>query len=679
MAVDAGGVIYVSELSGHRVRRIAPSGGDPTLPASYTVSTLAGSGLARFADGAGTSASFNNPRGLAMDGAGNLYVADGGNRRVRLVRPTGQVVTIAGTGAQGADDGNGDVATFNLLSGVCSLPDRGRGPGLVVSDRYGHTLRQLRVRGGGTLGSAASWVVQALAGQSGTTGATDGSGSAARFNAPCLLVADSSGNVYVADGNNLSVRQAHANDGFFPVGVPTGTSGESVRLANPDAWFSNPDGSDYPQYPIRKYPALAAGQTSAPATWAFAIPTDVTAFEFTVQVEGATGVPAPPEASAGLGSSRVWVRHLAGGVRGFVDGPGTAAQFGAICGLAELNGYLYAGDYDNYAIRRIDRDGNVSTLAGVRGMGSGFADGNGSVARFAGPGGIAAVSGADCPWAGDPRAVYLFVADDANHRVRILCTPPWGTTVGADWEPSADPAQWQVATIAGTGVAGKANGRGDTATLSSPGSLAALSGGNVYVTEYMGNRVRMLQWTGGDPMNATHWQASLVAGDNSAVNGAASTTDGSPTSARFSMPFGVAVDSNGYLYVADMGNDRIRRIRPGVTVTTLAGSSAGYADAQGTSARFWDPRDIAVDRAGYLYVTDRSNRRIRRVSPGGVVTTVAGTGSSGWTDGRGDVATFDQPNVLTLTSSGDLCVFDHHVTLGGILRLVERVFDLGQP
>ena len=86
-----------------------------------------------------------------------------------------------------------------------------------------------------------------------------------------------------------------------------------------------------------------------------------------------------------------------------------------------------------------------------------------------------------------------------------------------------------------------------------------------------------------------------------------------------------------------------------------------------------------MDSAGYLYVTDRGSRRIRRVSPAGVVTTVAGTGASGWTDGRGDVATFDQPNVLTITSSGDLCVFDHNITLGGILRLVERVFDLGQP
>jgi sugar lactone lactonase YvrE len=340
---------------------------------------------------------------------------------------------------------------------------------------------------------------------------------------------------------------------------------------------------------------------------------------------------------------------------------------------------FYASDNDNHAIRSIDRTGTVGTIAGVKGMGSGFTDGTGLVAKLNRPNGILALSGADCPWPGDPRAVYLIVADDLNHAVRMLCTPAYGSVPPAGWKPSSDPAQWQVETIAGTGSVGNANGRGDAAAFSSPSAVAALTGRTVYVAEYMGNRVRMLQWTGGSPMDPTHWQVSLVAGDNTSASPVSGNTDGAPTVARFDMPFGLAMDASGSIYVADMGNHRIRRIRPGVTVSTFAGTTAGYLDGAGTTARFQEPRDIASDSAGYLYVTDRGNHRIRRVSPTGAVTTVAGTASGGWTDGRGDVATFDQPNVLAVTASGDLCVADHNVSLGAIVRLVERVFDLGQP
>lgn len=679
IAVDNAGTIYVAEQGGHRLRKIVLSGTNATLAANYTVSTLAGSGSPGFADGRGAAAQFNGPRGVALGGDGNLYVADAGNKRVRLVRRSGQVVTIAGTGATGNADGYGDTATFDSLYGICALPDRGRGMGLVVSDTARHTLRQLRLQGEGTaaVGSAASWLVQTLAGASTVSGAADGRGDLARFAAPRLLDTDASGNVCVADSGNNSLRLVTPQEGWFPIGTPAGGVTEKVRLANPDAWIADPDGSSYPYYPVKKYPAVAAGKATAPLTWSFLVPEDVPGFEFTVRVEAATPVPAPPEGLSGVGSSRVWVRHLAGGSRGFVDGPGTAARFSAICGMAELDGYIYAGDYDNYAIRRIDMDGNVDTLAGVQGRGAGFADGLGTVAQFNRPGGLAAISGQDCPWGGDPRAVYLFIADDTNQRVRLMCTPPWGTIGGSDWEPGANPADWQVATIAGTGTAGCADGRGDAATFCSPGALALMTARNVYVTEHSGNRVRALQWTGGSPLDATHWQVSLVAGDGSTTYGAAATTDGYPTTARFNTPFGLVADGAGYLYVADMGNNRIRRIRPGVAVTTFAGSTAGYLDAQGTAARFSSPRDITADPAGYLYVTDRTNHRLRRISPAGMVTTVAGTSSGGWTDGPGDVATFDQPNVLCITAGGDLCVFDHNVSLGGILRLVQRVIDLG--
>ena len=298
-------MIYVAEQGGNRIRRITKGGGDPTLPSSYGVTTLAGSGVAGFADATGSAAMFNGPRGLAMDGDGNVYVADAGNHRVRLVRPTGQVVTIAGTGAIGATDGNGDVATFNSLYGLTVLPDRGRGLGLVASDLNARTLRQLRLRGDSAagIGSATSWVVQTLAGQNGSAGSADGSGVNARFNQVRLLAVDGSGNVYVADWGNNSLRRVRPNEGFFPVGGPTGAgSSESVQLSNPDGWMTVPTGGAYPNYPIRKYPSLQANQTSDAFPWAFVVPAGVTAFEFTVRVEGPTSVLAAPETGTGVGS-----------------------------------------------------------------------------------------------------------------------------------------------------------------------------------------------------------------------------------------------------------------------------------------------------------------------------------------------------------------------------------------
>lgn len=680
LATD-GSSVYVVEFGGNRVRKILYSGSNPRSAASYTVYTVAGSGTAGTVDGVGGAARFNGPWGLAWGDDHALYVAELNGRCLRRIESVSHAVTtIAGTGASGSADGLGTVATFNNPAGVVALPNRGRGLVLVVSEASGHVLRQLRLLGDGTASPAgpANWLVQTLAGQAGSSGNVDGDGATARFYGPSLLAADDSGNVLVADRRNHELRRLRPNGGYFPLGVISGaSSGETVALANPDGWYTNPSGSSYPNYPLRKYPGLAVGEASAPLPWAFAVPDSVTAFDFTVRVEAATSVPATPEAGSGVGSARVWVRHMAGSSNGFVDGPGAAARFSSVCGVAELNGFIYLGDFGNCAVRRVDPDANVHTIAGVPGMGSGFADGTGATAQFNKPGGIAAISGADCPWSGDPRAVYLFVADDANHRIRLLCTPPWGTSVGSDWEPSDDPSQWQVATIAGTGVAGKTDGRGNVASFNYPGSLCTLAGSNVYVTEYAGNRVRLLQWRGGNPTSALNWEVSLAAGDSSAINGVPGTTDGYYSIARFDTPFGVAADRRGYVYIADMGNNRIRVIDPTLQVSTLAGSTAGYLDGQGTAARFWEPRDLTLDEAGYAYVTDRSGRRIRRVSRTGLVTTVAGTGAIAWIDGPGNVAAFDQPNVLTITPGGDLVVFDNHVSLGGILRLVERVVDIG--
>jgi sugar lactone lactonase YvrE len=135
--------------------------------------------------------------------------------------------------------------------------------------------------------------------------------------------------------------------------------------------------------------------------------------------------------------------------------------------------------------------------------------------------------------------------------------------------------------------------------------------------------------------------------------------DGPAAEAQFNGPRGVAVDAKGNVYVADTGNHRIRMISPAGQVTTLAGGSEpGYKDGKGSEARFNYPADIAADAAGNLYVADTANHCIRKITPEGVVTTLAGNGKPGDTDGPLAEAQFRAPEGVAVDSQGNVYVAD---------------------
>jgi hypothetical protein len=169
---------------------------------------------------------------LAISADGTIYVADQGNYRIRRVSPTGEVVTIAGTGVSGVVDGSGDTARFSAPYGIVWVNGS-----LIVSEGV-HVLRQVHLKEPNAAeGRASNWLVQTIAGSSGVSGSADGSGVDARFNTPCLLAADRSGNIYVADAYNHKIRKLTPNSGFFPVGLATGsTSTEKVQLSNAGGW-----------------------------------------------------------------------------------------------------------------------------------------------------------------------------------------------------------------------------------------------------------------------------------------------------------------------------------------------------------------------------------------------------------------------------------------------------------
>ncbi len=202
-------------------------------------------------------------------------------------------------------------------------------------------------------------------------------------------------------------------------------------------------------------------------------------------------------------------------------------------------------------------------------------------------------------------------------------------------------------TYAGTGFYGSSNGQSHLSNFYYPCYTTFDASGNMYVADFYNHKVRKISPSG---------VVSTLAG-----SGTAGYQDGAGSTARFVYPSGVAVDASGNVYVTDRDNHRIRKITPSGVVSTLAGSgSIGSANGTGTAASFYTPTGITIDGSGNLYVSDYNNHRIRKITPLGVVTTYAGTGAQGFSNGAALSATFRNPHGLTMDSQGNLYVADRH-------------------
>ena len=328
------------------------------------------------------------------------------------------------------------------------------------------------------------------------------------------------------------------------------------------------------------------------------------------------------------------VRTYAGsGVSNFADGSALTAQFNAPGGIARAaDGRLFVADTFNHRIRVISADGaTVSTYAGSGNTGfsgGGFADGSTTTARFNTPRGIAL--------AADGR---VFVADERNHRIRVI---------------SADGAT--VSTYAGIGF-GFANGSTSTARFSFPSDVALAADGSLFVADVFNHRIRVISADG-----AT---VSTYAGISAGF------ANGSTTTARFDRPQGVAVAADGRVFVADIRNQRIRVISAdGATVSTYAGSGntgtfgGGFADGSTTTAQFDNPTDVVVTSDGRVFVADTNNSRIRVIrADGAAVSTYAGSGTNAQINAVQELqAALDidlsEPQRMTLAPDGRLFFTD---------------------
>jgi uncharacterized repeat protein (TIGR01451 family) len=370
---------------------------------------------------------------------------------------------------------------------------------------------------------------------------------------------------------------------------------------------------------------------------------------------------------------------FAGGLSSGV--PATSATLNSPGHLSYANGFLYVADSQNHAIRRIDLGTGIITTVAGGGVGSpGFADGPAATALFSSPNGVSV----------DTSGANVYVADTLNHRVRRIS----GGTV---------------TTLAGTGTSGY-NGEGSPATgrqLNSPEGVFVDGAGNVLIADEYNFRIRKLTsgtistvaggtsgfaGDGGPALSAAMqrpWSMAVDAGGNliigdtfndrvrrvdaatgfiSTIGGNGTTQfggDGGPaTGANLNGPFGVFVDGGGNVYFADETNSRVRRFDVGTgLITTVAGDGVIGFNGDGilaTAAHLAQPRSMAMDASGNVFIADTNNNRIRKVDfLTGLISTVAGNGSGGFVDGvPATTGRVNQPCGIAVDGSGNLYIAD---------------------
>ena len=294
----------------------------------------------------------------------------------------------------------------------------------------------------------------------------------------------------------------------------------------------------------------------------------------------------------------------------------------------DASGNLYVSDAAGQTVRKISSDFKISTLAG-NALSQGSTDGGAATAKFNEPNGL--VLNTDNS---------LLLADTSNAALRQI------SAVGA------------VTTFAGTsGSKGSTDATGTAARFSAPVGLARDGSGNYYVADQTNHTIRKISASG---------VVTTLAG----TAGQSGSVDGTGAAARFNLPTGITCNAQGDLYVSDLGSHLIRKVTAAGVVTTLAGqaSVSGSSDGSGTAARFFKPAGLAIDSVGNVYVADMGNSTLRKISASGVVSTLAGLPTiDGLMDGAGSNAWFAEPQGLTLDSAGNIYVAD---TANAVLRKV---------
>jgi sugar lactone lactonase YvrE len=318
----------------------------------------------------------------------------------------------------------------------------------------------------------------------------------------------------------------------------------------------------------------------------------------------------------------------------------TLPSFNSPAGIAiDGTGNLYVADYGNNLIRKITPGGLVSTFAGSGSQGA--TNGAANLATFNEPASIAVDASGN-----------LYVADAGNNRIRKIS------------------AAGMVSTLAGSDSTGSVNGPAAGSSFFHPVGVTADGSGNVYVADAGNNMIRLITSAG---------MVSTFAG-----NGNTGASNGTLTSTSFSNPTGVAVDIAGNIFVANYLNNNILKINQAGTVNLLAGTGQpGANNGPDSLATFYYPNSVAVDAADNVYVADGVNNLIRKITPAGMVTTLAGSGLAGSIDSTGTAASFNGPGGLAVDAAGNVYVADTNnnlirkITAAGVVTTIAGIGSAG--
>ena len=587
VAVDGEGNVYIADAENHRIRKVDADG---------IMTTVAGTGEEGFGGDGGpaTEAKLDWPSGVAVDAAGNIYIADQENERIRMVDTEGIIITLAGSGSygyRGGEDGIPAVeAKLNWPTGVAV----GANGHVYIADSYNNLIREVDSEGIITT-IAGTGRVYGFYAEPDEDGVGDGGpATEAKLDWPIGLVVDGEGNVYVADRGHHRIRKLTRTGGEYVISTIAGTGDEGDEDGDGDIG----DGGD----------AMEA------------------------QLDGPRGVAVDGDGRvyiADTGANRIrridsegLIGTVAGGERGG-DESAMTARLSVPRGVAvDADGVLYIADTGNNQIHRLEDEGTTA-IAGVAGLGDG---GPATEARLLGPSAVAIDADGT-----------IYITDSGNRRVRRVDT------------------EGVITTFAGNGERGD-GGDGGAATGAQfhyPGGIAIDSAGNVYIADLHGNRVRRVDTRG----IITTFAGTGEAGD---ADRDGDIGDGGPaTSGQLHYPAGLAFDADDNLYIADAGNSRIRKVTKmgaDYIITTFAGSERSFSgdDGPAAEAQLSSPLGFEIDADGNFYLTDLyfDRNRVRKIDTEGIITTIAETASVGG-----------------VTVGADGTVFISELRAGRILRL----------